>query len=57
MRRFTMTEKDWDIFYDLLERIVAQPETWEQKKETVETEADRCGANTTLEEFVGWFTE
>jgi hypothetical protein len=53
----TMTEKDWDIFCELLEKLVSQPGSWKEKKEAVEAEASRRGADTALEEFAGWFSE
>jgi len=53
----TMTEKDWDLFCELLEKLVSQPGSWKEKKEAVEAEASRRGADTALEEFAGWFSE
>jgi hypothetical protein len=52
-----MTEKDWDIFCELLEKLVSQPGSWKEKKEAVEAETSRRGADTALEEFAGWFAE
>ncbi|HZT79165.1 MAG TPA: hypothetical protein VFA26_03010 [Gemmataceae bacterium] len=52
-----MTEKDWDLFCELLEKLVSQPGSWKEKKEAVEAEASRRGTDTALEEFVGWFSE
>jgi hypothetical protein len=52
-----MTEKDWDLFFDLLEKIVSQPGSWKEKKDAVENQASTRGADNALEEFAGWFSE
>ena len=51
-----MTDKDWETFFDLIDKIIGQDGTWQDKKDTVKEKAvnNNCG---NLEEFVGWFED
>jgi hypothetical protein len=51
-----MNERDWDKFFELLERVVNLGEMpWGEKRDQVKAEAAARGAETALEEFSGWF--
>jgi hypothetical protein len=52
-----MTDKDWNLFFDLLEKIVSQPGAWQEKKEAIQAEAATRDSAGALEEFAGWFVE
>jgi hypothetical protein len=51
-----MTERDWEMFFDLLQKIVDLPnKTWQDKADQVNEEAARYDAEVDLAEFTGWF--
>ena len=51
-----MSEQDWNLFFELVEKIISQPGSWKEKKDAVEKEASNRG-DIALQEFVGWFSE
>lgn len=50
-----MSEKDWERFFELLDKIVALPGTWQEKKQMVVDRAE--GESSSFEEFTGWFAD
>jgi hypothetical protein len=50
-----MTEKQWEQFFGLLDRIVNGGQPWEAKKAEVERKCDEFGTPSSLEEFLGWW--
>jgi len=51
-----MSEQDWNLFFELLEKIISQPGSWQEKKDALEKEAADRG-DIALGEFLGWFSE
>ena len=51
-----MTEKEWDKFFELLDKIVSLKfSTWQEKANQVKSQAIARDGEVDLEEFVGWF--
>lgn len=50
-----MSEKEWERFFSLLEKIAAMGGTWKEKKQEVEAQASHHDAEMWLEEFTNWF--
>ena len=48
--------KEWEKFFELMERIVNGPGDWKEKAEQVKEYANHPDEST-LEEFVGWFKD
>lgn len=54
-----MNQRQWEIFFDLLNRIVNDPSkpTWQEKKRSVLDAASNDTDSGNLGEFTGWFAE
>lgn len=50
-----MSEKDWEIFFSLVEKIVKAEGTWKQKAKEVLQMASAHDADVSFEEFMCWF--
>lgn len=50
-----MTEKDWDAFFELIEKITKLEGAWKDKATLVSNEAHARDASDNLDEFVYWF--
>lgn len=50
-----MNEKQWERFFELLQLIVKQDGTWQEKAEEVKSQAATYDSTGDLEEFTGWF--
>lgn len=58
-KEITMNEKQWEQFFDLIERIVT-PKTkvipsWEERKAEVLEKVSQYGASSNFSEFINWF--
>lgn len=51
-----MSEKDWEKFFELIDKIVEQGNPFEEKKQDVLMKNKEYG-NLNFEEFVSWFSE
>ncbi len=53
-----MNEKNWNMFFDLVERIIGLPyETWREKADRLLAEAKARGMVYELEEIAAWIFE
>lgn len=50
-----MTEKDWETFFDLVDRIVFGSGSWKEKASEVREQASQYECENNFEEFVEWF--
>lgn len=50
-----MTEKDWEKFFELVDKIVDLPMPARDKAIEVEAKAEEYGSSTNFYEFCGWF--
>jgi len=48
-----MSEREWDIFFALLKKIIDQPGSWKEKRDDFLKRAERSNAD--FEEFIGWY--
>lgn len=48
-----MNDRDWERFFDLVEKILKMPGTWQEKRDLVNREGERSSAD--WEEFISWF--
>jgi len=56
----TMTDKQWEKFFELLGEIISSPKpgwTWQERREEVMSKATELDGEVALEEFCGWFVE
>lgn len=51
----SMTKKEWETFFTLLDKITNAPGSWKEKKQECLKQAEKHGSDTALEEFAGWF--
>jgi hypothetical protein len=49
-----MTEKDWEKFCDLLDKIVSMEGVWQDKAKVVKEKIEQYGSLENLLEFVTW---
>jgi hypothetical protein len=53
-----MSEKEWEKFFELLDKIVGlEGKSYQEKAAEVRERADLEAARTSLEEFLGWFED
>lgn len=54
-----MSDKEWEKFFDLLEKVTTPSagQSWQERKEEVLSKAIDCAGDGCLEEFNGWFQE
>lgn len=52
-----LTDKEWDTFFELMDKITNGPGAWMDKAEGVNKEADKRDTDTALHEFAEWFGE
>lgn len=52
-----MNAQHWEIFADLVERIVDMEGTWQEKRATVERAVCQHSTTERWEEFISWFDE
>jgi hypothetical protein len=57
LKEHAMSEKDWDLFFDLVDKLIdlTPGATWQDKRDEVQRQAKARCAETELEEFTGWF--
>jgi hypothetical protein len=54
-RRWTVIKKEWETFFDLLDKIVNGPGSWQDKIDEVQIQAKANGSELSLDEFAEWF--
>jgi hypothetical protein len=52
-----LTDKEWDTFFELMDKITNGPGAWVDKAKGVNKEADKRDSDTALHEFSEWFGE
>lgn len=52
-----VTNKEWDQFFEIMDKIVNDGSPYQEKMEAVRAKAREQNSSTTLEEFTEWFTE
>jgi len=52
-----MNDKDWEKFFELIDKIVAVPKgfTWRDRRDEVEGNADEFNSEGNFSEFLDWF--
>lgn len=50
-----MTTDEWDAFFDLVEKILQEDGTWQNKCEELVQQADNRGRIDDIKELVSWF--
>lgn len=50
-----MNDKEWEKFFELIDKIVNMEGTWQEKRATVLDQARVEGSVVNLDEFLGWF--
>lgn len=50
-----MSEKDWEQFGELLQKIVAMEGTWQEKKEILNIKAKEFAFEVKLDEVICWY--
>jgi hypothetical protein len=52
-----MDQRQWDKFFELLDKVADLPGTWQEKKAELKRQAEDAGSFNNLEEVAGWFNE
>jgi hypothetical protein len=52
-----MSERDWQAFFDLVDRIAWMDGPWQEKAATLRRMAEEHGAAGSLEELASWLEE